>query len=303
MAAKFSQFLTEGQKGQLAPLLNGRNAIPIWGVTPGKKLVNARKWERVAIGDVALFSREGKIFATSTVAQKVHNKDLALNLWKTNDDGETWEYIYFLDEITYVDIPYLAFNRAVGYADNNVIQGFNVLDADRSELVLNAFDLRSDRYQPDVDKKSFEDAVKTTLSGLKDTDEQYVAAARVEQSYLRKHLFQRKARERCSLCGEELPVDLLIASHVKKRSNCSREERLDYQHIVTPMCLLGCDALYEKGYVVVNEKGAIAKGRIEVASPALEQRMARVLGKKCSGWNPASERYFAWHRTRFTGAN
>lgn len=302
LTTQVTKYLTDPQKLQLAPLLHGREAMPVWGVTPGKKNVNFHKWQRIAVGDASLFSRDGRIFATSTVAQKIHNKPLALDLWQTNADDETWEYIYFLDEITYVDIPYLKFNRAVGYADNYVIQGFNVLDAEKSESILSAFDLRSDRYQPEVDQKAFQDAIMTALSGLKETDANYISAGRVEQSYLRKHLFQGKVQGQCSLCGENFPVDLLIASHVKKRSECSKVERLDYQHVVAPMCLLGCDALYEKGYVIVSKQGAIEKGRIEVEASGLGQHFARVLGRNCSGWSPTSEKYFAWHRQRFIRA-
>jgi len=51
----------------------------------------------------------------------------------------------------------------------------------------------------------------------------------------------------CSLCGQLLPVELLVAAHIKPRSECSRRERLDFENIVFGVCVLGCDALYEKG--------------------------------------------------------
>jgi hypothetical protein len=296
--------LSEQQKALVMPLLSGREAIPVWGVTPGKREVNVGKWKRIAVGDVALFSREGRIFATSTVAQKLHNKQLALALWDTNADGQTWEYIYFLDEITYVDIPYKRFNRVVGYKPEYVIQGFGVLDQEKSERILDAFDLRSDRYQAEeaISASAFEEAVGAALSGLEETDQKGIAAIRREQTYLRQHLFRGKVKERCSVCGEELPVDLLVASHIKKRSECSLKERLDFRHIVTPMCLLGCDALYERGYVVVNEKGIIAKGRVEVLSSDLKRHLEAIEGRKCDHWTNSSTPYFEWHRQRILGA-
>lgn len=241
------------------------------------------------------------VFATSTVAQKLHNKSLALDLWQTNADGETWEYVYFLDEIRYVNIPYLRFNQAAGYKPTNVIQGFNVLDAETSNRVLDILDLRSERYQPAVEQQQFRTAVETAIANIDATDAPQVAAARVEQGYLRKHLFKDGVLGRCCMCGRDLPVDLLVASHIKKRSECAREERLDYQHIVAPMCLLGCDAVFERGYVVVNDKGLIVRGRVEVGTAALDSKLAGMVDRQCTGWTPSSAKYFAWHRIRFTG--
>jgi hypothetical protein len=84
-------------------------------VTPGKRDVNVNKWARVSPGDTALFSREGFIFASATVAATLRSPLLAERLWHRNDDGETWECIYFLDELKRLAIPYAAFNPAAGY--------------------------------------------------------------------------------------------------------------------------------------------------------------------------------------------
>src|SRR5687768_12553955 len=65
--------LTAEQRAALAPIFEGRTDVPIWGVTPGVGDVNVRKWERVSAGDTALFSREGRIFASASVAGKVRN--------------------------------------------------------------------------------------------------------------------------------------------------------------------------------------------------------------------------------------
>ena len=120
------------------------NGAYTWGVTPGKNLSNHKKWLRIEKGDTALFSKEGHIFASGTVTYKIHNKNLALDLWKTDINGATWEYVFFLDEIKELRIPYLDFNIAIGYADNFVIQGFNVLDEEKSLRLFDSFDLQSD---------------------------------------------------------------------------------------------------------------------------------------------------------------
>ena len=67
------------------------------------------------------------------------------------------------------------------------------------------------------------------------------------------------------------------------------------------MCLMGCDALFERGYVVVNDRGRIVRGRVEVSTEALEANLARMVDRQCANWTSLSAKYFAWHRNRFVG--
>jgi hypothetical protein len=48
-----------------------------------------------------------------------------------------------------------------------------------------------------------------------------------------------------------------VAAHVKQRAACTSAERLDIPAIAIPACKFGCDALYEAGYVMVDEKGQL----------------------------------------------
>jgi predicted restriction endonuclease len=92
-------------------------------------------------GDLALFAREGRIFSVGTVVKKLHNSELARELWKEDEDGHTWEYMYFLTGIHPVSISYEEFNVAAGYAERNVIQGFSVLSEEKSITVLATLNL------------------------------------------------------------------------------------------------------------------------------------------------------------------
>ena len=60
-------------------------ACMIWGVTPGGS--NITKWNRITSGDVTLFSRNGKIYASATTTYKLHNRKLAYELWNENNKG------------------------------------------------------------------------------------------------------------------------------------------------------------------------------------------------------------------------
>ena len=111
----------------------------MWGVTPGATGSNQRKWESMELGATVLFAGDGRIFARGQVAARFRNRALVRLLWDIDPRGDTWEFMHALDQVTPVDIPYSAFNSAVGYKPNNVIQGFTVMDEVRSLAFLEAF--------------------------------------------------------------------------------------------------------------------------------------------------------------------
>jgi hypothetical protein len=88
--------------------------------------------ERVRNGAILLFAGEGAIRATGVVVHKLHNRDLALRLWKTDEDGDTWEYMYFVDQVEPCDVPYARFNAVAEYKTNFVIQSFQELEDEKS---------------------------------------------------------------------------------------------------------------------------------------------------------------------------
>lgn len=45
------------------------------------------------------------------------------------------------------------------------------------------------------------------------------------------------------------PRRLLVAAHIKPRSQCSDTERIDFDNIGMLACLLGYESLYEHGYI------------------------------------------------------
>ncbi len=94
-------------------------------------------------------------------------------------------------------------------------------------------------------------------------------------------------------------VDFLVASHIKKRSSCTTKERLDFGNVAAVMCKAGCDALFEQGYIFVDETGVIREGREETASLGVTSLIRKVVRRTCSAWSTASEPYFKSHRNFF----
>ena len=142
---------------------------------------------------------------------KVHNKKLAVDLWGFGINGQTWEYIYFLDEILSLNISISEFNKCVGYQPNFIIQGFNVLDEIKSQKLLNKFNLSTDTYYPDVANEEYE-KVLDQLNRLDETEEQCNVLRRKEQAYLKKILFGNKLVSNCCFCGSSLPIQFLVIS-------------------------------------------------------------------------------------------
>ncbi len=289
---KIQSFVPEETFSQLQSLFP-KGFIPVWGVTPGKGEGNKKKWERVERGDIALFSRDKAIVASASVVLTIHNKELAFELWKTNKDGEAWEYIYFLDEVTNQQIPYEHFNNAIGYHKDYIIQGFNVLDEEKSLRALELLDLKSEIYFPEIHKEEYFKAVSEPKPD-EPLDKVVRAKSRTEQSYLRNYLFKGKRDSNCGICGKEYPVDFLIAAHIKKRADCTEEERRDYQHIIMPMCKFGCDDLYEKGYIVVEE-GKVMANLNKYSTLPIKEYLTNIINAQCSYWSTETEKYFSWH--------
>jgi hypothetical protein len=128
-----------------------------------------------------------------------------------------------------------------------------------------------------------------------DLDIQTSRAARAEQAALRRRLLKRN--NSCAICARILPDELLVAAHIKKRSECNDDEKRDLDNVAMLACKLGCDAFFEYGYIVVDETGVViitAEGNLDGPQRSLLEDLAE---RRCSAHSPKSERYFQWHRT------
>jgi hypothetical protein len=118
---------------------------PMWGLKAGRGS-NLTQYRKVSVGDVMMFGGGGRFFAAATVAYLMQNDRLADALWGSDPDGETWEYMYVLEDVRPLDVPYAEVNRIVGYArmPRNVI----VLDEAKSRAVLDRLGLEPPASNP-----------------------------------------------------------------------------------------------------------------------------------------------------------
>lgn len=120
---------------------------------------------------------------------------------------------------------------------------------------------------------------------------------RKEQSFLRAHLLQNSISGICVICQHEFPFDMLVAAHLKKRSVCTNDEKLDFNNIAVLMCKTGCDDLYEKGYITVKNK--IVTKTHRSPTPRLDNIITKVVGNEVSNWS-GSYKYYEWHHSTFS---
>jgi hypothetical protein len=115
--------------------------------------------------------------------------------------------------------------------------------------------------------------------GTDDIREQMV---RKEQHILQEWLFKDKTHENCALCGQEFSINTLVTAHKKPRANCNNAERLD-PYIVMPICLMGCDYLYEHMYIYIDEseiKRGLDFPHAKMESGYIEKLIGRTIDTK-----------------------
>lgn len=283
--SSISQFLSDKELNELKEIYP-QGQVAIWGVTPSQ----STKWERIQAGDITLLAKEGAVFASAVTTYKIHSHALASQLWGFDNKGNTWEYIYFLSEVKKQHIPYKKLNKVIPYNENYVIQGFSLLDEEKSINVLKAFDLESETYFPDITDEELD----KEFQNEENLDTKSTTTGRKEQSRIRRLLFKNKPTGVCCICNKEYPVKFLWAAHIKKRAKCSLDEKKDTRHIAAPMCKFGCDELYEKGYIGVKG-GSVIQIKDNELTDNLQSYINSIADNSCSSWNDNTKHYFDWH--------
>ena len=143
-----------------------------------------------------------------------------------------------------------------------------------------------------LDDKQLRDQLEELLENITDTDSSGgKAGGRKEQHILRKLLFSDFEEFKCGICKEIRPVRIMVAGHIKPRNECSDKERTDPE-IVMPICKIGCDELFEKGYLRVGSNGIIEKNESISYSDDLLSFVENFIGTKCDYFNANTKKYF-----------
>jgi len=278
--ARIAPHVTRSVMDELESIYPDGNAW-IWGATSGRE----GEWVRIEPGDLVLFYRDKRFFSSAHVTFKLKNGELAQELWSLDDAGRPWSFVYFLDTPADIDIPVATFNQALGYRPANIVQGMHVLSQSQSDT------LRAELFREDASKQ-YRDILKS-LPRYSDPNRPVQAMARREQAALRDALLEGRPSAQCGVCGKEFPANLLVAAHIKPRSKCSVAEMND-PFIATLMCALGCDALYERGFIAVR-RGMILVRKNDTDTLDIKARLELLAGRQCLAWSIENAKYFKWH--------
>lgn len=97
-----------------------------------------------------------------------------------------------------------------------------------------------------------------------------------------------------------LPARLLVAAHIAPRHALSDEQRRRLDDVAMLACALGCDALFEWGYVTVDEHGTLRAG-MDAPTDDLRSAVAGLVGKRCSAFKGSNAAMFAERRRMLQG--
>lgn len=106
-----------------------------WGATPGPN--NERNWGQLKQGDYILNYSRKQYHHYSKIIFKIRNKELAKDLWGIDNEGNTWEFIYFFEKPIHINPPVDAESLSKFFPAS--FQGFSKIKEDRVSLILNEF--------------------------------------------------------------------------------------------------------------------------------------------------------------------
>jgi len=277
---QFRVYFTESEYTYLKEL--GLRTVLMRGTDAGDDGRNEKTWAEMELGDVALIAWRGHVEAIGEVVMRKDSPAMA-----KSRGHNRYHLLYFLRNVERLHVPYARLNSVIGYKENNSFQRFCGLNQDHSDAVLKL--LRG--IAPALHVLSEDTLARYTLGG--EMDSRAEVNRRCEQGLLRKLYFGGQSEGQCAFCGRAFPVDFLVAAHIKKRADCSDEEKRDAQGNVIPACRFGCDELFERGYILGIE-GVFKRSQMKTCTQAVDSYIELVEGRPIREWDRRSK-YFEWH--------
>lgn len=185
-----------------------------------------------------------------------------------------------------------------------MIQGFGVHDEAQASAIYELLELSEPEAVEGASLGPSRTSTKLSslealqrLAQLQQTDKAGKRAARQEAGIFRSYLLPNGHLVQCAICGEIYPSGFLVAAHIKPRASCTDPERRDLG-VVMPACKFGCDELFERGYIYVDEQGIIRAGENATgAGGSLKSRVQDLTDKACLIFKVGvNDHYFEWHR-------
>lgn len=132
------------------------------------------------------------------------------------------------------------------------------------------------------------------LKRLASLDRETISRRRTEQYILRNYLTKNKDNCQCAICQKDYPIKFLATAHIKKRKDCTEEEKRDL-NVVMPACHFGCDKVYEEGYIYIKEGFIHSNFENKETTKTLIDYVANLEERKCNYFKTETAQYFKYH--------
>lgn len=107
--------------------------VYIWGA----KLERHHQIPKMIPGQSLVLFRRGKtIFRVGVIKKLFVKLELAHRLWGTDEYGETWGIIYFMQQIRDVSISAIEVNEVIGRKPSDNWQGMTSVEGEKAEAVI-----------------------------------------------------------------------------------------------------------------------------------------------------------------------
>jgi len=128
--------LQEKQYKDLSLALKGRSNFKCWAMTKNSR----SKYSAMKNGDWVLFTSKGtgRFTYCGRVVHKQESLTLGHALWSVVP-GLPWELIYFLDDVTRINVPKENLVSALGYDSGYVVPGIIRVSSARTQAVINQY--------------------------------------------------------------------------------------------------------------------------------------------------------------------
>lgn len=115
--SEIEPFLTNKEKS----VLSKYETLSVWG---NKESLRSR-WEKMQSGDYVLFYAKGVFYYSARVVLTKYSVELGIKLWPTDEDGNPWPCLFFVDNLREVNIPIKTVQELAEYESTwDRVQGF-----------------------------------------------------------------------------------------------------------------------------------------------------------------------------------
>lgn len=264
--------------------------IHLWGVPDGHNSQNFKEWDKTQIGDNCFFYRNKKYFSKSQVISKLEDENIALRLWKKDHNRDIWKNLFILESSSSISISNYRFNKSIK-KKNTPLNQFKVQNIKKDEL-LKQIGISNIKSSKDLDKNHYQKSLNQLdqVDGLKSD-----AKIRLEQNIFSKYLFSKKSKSRCAICSKVYPNSIMVAGHIKKRSLSNELEKRNL-NIIMPICKIGCDDLFERGYIYLDSRGYVTLNKEKELSADLTKYLKTIINEKSWYYNKDNAKFYDQHR-------